>query len=157
MKFEKDIILLINQDLINKLKICVDNARPNEACGFIFGKIKEINLNNDFQYHYLTQKFYCIESSEKSPVAFLISNFEKFNEIFEEASQKFNLQLISIFHSHPAGAYPSGVDRSNMIFLDSCGINAFKSQIWTIMDASNYELNGFLYLNEDLLQIDVKK
>ncbi|MHA1726825.1 MAG: Mov34/MPN/PAD-1 family protein [Promethearchaeota archaeon] len=155
MKQEKDIKLIISQELKDKLKKCVNKARPNEACGFMFGTIKEIKKNREFEYHYLAQKFYCMESSKKSPVSFLISDFERFNEIFMEASQQFKLQLISIFHSHPGGAYPSGVDHNNMKFLDQCGINAFKSQIWTIMDASNFELNGFIYLNNELFQIDI--
>ncbi len=155
MKFERDIKFFLTQEIFEQLKACVNNARPNEACGFIFGKVEEINKDGDFEYHYIAQKFYCIESTEKSPVAFLISNTEKLNEVFLEASKEHALQLVSIFHSHPGGAHPSGVDANNMQFLNEQPIKAFKSQIWTIMDASNYNLNGFIFLNDKLLQIDV--
>ena len=107
-------------------------------------------------YQYLGKKFECIPSSEKSPVAFLIDNFEIFNEKFQEAAQKFNMQLVSIFHSHPGGAYPSGVDERHMIFLDECGLSNFKNQIWSIMDASNKKLNGFIYLQKELIQINIQ-
>jgi proteasome lid subunit RPN8/RPN11 len=156
MKFEKDIRFFLDQYIFDNMKDCVKGAKPNEACGLIFGEIKEVNVGDGFQYHYVSKKFNCIESDRKSPVAFLIDNIEKLNELFLEASQKHNLRLISVFHSHPGGSYPSGVDERNMKFLDDCGNRAFKNQIWTIMDASKYNLNGFIYFNRKLLQVEVQ-
>jgi len=156
MKFEKDIVINIKQKIIDSLKTCVINARPNEACGLIFGDIKEIQVSEGFQYHYIAQKFECFESDRKSPVSFLIENIEKLNQVWQNASQKFNLRLISIFHSHPAGSSPSGVDHYNMEFLDNCGNKAFKNQIWTIMDAQNFNLNAFIYYQEEIMKIAVE-
>jgi hypothetical protein len=33
---------------------------------------------------------------------------------------------------------------------------AFKNLIWTIMDAGNNDLNGFIYYNQEILQVVVK-
>lgn len=156
MKFEKDIRIILNQKTFDDLKICVKKASPNEACGLIFGEIKEIQVPKGFQYHYIAQKFECFESDRKSPVAFLIENIERLNEVWQNAAQKFNLRLISIFHSHPAGSSPSGVDHDNMIFLDNCGNRAFKNQIWTIMDAQNFNLNAYIYYNEEIMKVLVE-
>jgi len=156
MRYEKDIILFLGQNLIEKLEVCVNNARPNEACGLIFGTIKEIKLNEGFQYQYNAQKFECFDSDEKSPVAFLIENIELLNEVWQHAARKFNLQLISIFHSHHAGASPSGIDHENMIYLDDCGNRAFRNQIWTIMDAQNFHIKAFMYLNGEIIEIIIK-
>lgn len=156
MKFENDIKIALDQKIIDDMKNCVKKAKPNEACGLIFGSIEEVNGDNGFQYHYIGRKFNCFESDRKSPVAFLIQNIEKLNEIFLEASQKYNLRLISIFHSHPAGSHPSGVDERNMKYLDDCGNKAFKNQIWTIMNGSNFNLNGFIYFNKVFMQVEVK-
>lgn len=156
MKYQKDLILKLNRDILDELIKCVENASPNEACGLIFGEIRELQVEGGYQYQYIAKKFECIASSEKSPVAFLIDNFEIFNEKFQEAAQKFNMQLVSIFHSHPGGAYPSGVDERHMIFLDECGLKNFKNQIWSIMDASNKKLNGFIYLQKELMQSNVQ-
>ena len=156
MKFEKDIVIILDQNIIDKLKICVNNASPNEACGFIFGDIKEVQVSEGFQYHYNAQKFECFESDKKSPVSFLIENIERLNEVWQNATQKFNLRLISIFHSHPAGSSPSGVDHDNMIFLDNCGNRAFKNQIWTIMDAQNYYLKAYIYFKEEITKVAVE-
>jgi proteasome lid subunit RPN8/RPN11 len=157
MRKEKDILMIIPQQIFDEFKACVSKSKPNEACGLIFGDIKELHVKEGFQYHYITKKFKCIESTRKSTVSFLMDNVEILNKIFQESAQLYNLRLISIFHSHPAGAgaHPSGVDDSNMKFLDNCGNKAFKNQIWTIMDAGSYDLNGFIYLNNQLLQIQL--
>ncbi|MGV9171917.1 MAG: Mov34/MPN/PAD-1 family protein [Promethearchaeia archaeon] len=156
MKYQKDIKIFIEQKFFNMMKECVKKAQPNEACGLLFGNIKEVKVEQGYQYHYKTQRFECIESEKKSPVSFLMNNFEELNRIFQNAFEKHHLRLISIFHSHPSGAQPSGVDTKNMKFLDNCGNRAFKNQIWTIMDARSSELNGFIYFQKEFLEIDVK-
>ncbi len=156
MKFEKDIIIILPQDIFNDLKHCVKNANPNEACGLIFGDIKELKVDKGYQYYYIAQRFECFESDKKSPVSFLIENIEKLNEVWQNAAQKYNLQLISIFHSHPAGASPSGIDHDNMEYLDNCGNKAFKNQIWTIMDGQNFNLNAYIFLNQEIIRVAVK-
>jgi proteasome lid subunit RPN8/RPN11 len=155
MKFEKDIIIILSQKIMDELKNCVNIASPNEACGLIFGDIKEIQVDEGFQYHYIARKFECFDSDQKSPVSFLIENIERLNEVWQNAAQKYNLRLISIFHSHPAGSSPSGVDHNNMEYLDNCGNRAFKNQIWTIMDAQNFNLNGYIYYHEEISEIAV--
>jgi proteasome lid subunit RPN8/RPN11 len=155
MKFEKAIKIIINHEILEQMILCVKKAYPSEACGLVFGEIKEVNVRDGFQYHFIGEKFNCIESDRKSTVAFLIENIEELNRIFQEAAHKHNLRLISIFHSHPSGNHPSGVDHHNMELLDDCGNRAFKNQIWTIMDATNYEINGFIYFHKELMQIDL--
>ena len=157
MKFENDIKIIINRAIYQEMIKCVKKASPNEACGLIFGDIKQVKISGseEFQYHYITKRFNCIESNQKSPIAFLIDDLEKLDSIFKKAAREYNLRLISIFHSHPSGAYPSNVDTKNMKFLDNCGNKGFKNQIWTIMDAKSEELNGFIYFNKQFMQINV--
>ena len=153
MEFENDIKIIAPPDIFEKLKTCVKHASPNEACGLIFGSIKEIKVKRGYEYHYIGQMFECIESSNKSTVAFLMDNIEELNKLYQKAAQKYNMRLISIFHSHPGGAFPSGIDRHNMEHLNN--FKAFKNLIWTIMDAGNNDLNGFIYYNQEILQVVV--
>ena len=158
MKFENDIKIILTNEILSQLIKCVDNASPNESCGLIFGEISQVSIlgSEEFQYHYIGKKFTCIESNEKSPVAFLINDIEKLNSIILEGIHNNNLRLISIFHSHPSGARPSGIDTHNMEFLDDFGIKTFKNQIWTIMSARSKKLNGFIYFHKKLMQVYVK-
>jgi len=154
MKLLEDIKFIIDDEIFKKLTTCVKNASPYEACGLIFGEINEKKIEDGFQYHYLGQRFECIESTNKSTVAFLIDNLEELNEIYKTAAKKYNKRLISIFHSHPAGSSPSGVDTDNMKHLNE--FKLFKNLIWTIMSAGNYDLNGFIYFNKEYFQILVE-
>ena len=157
MKHEKDIILSINKELLAEIYQCVEKASPNEACGLIFGKIQEEQKSknkNEYSYYYHSYKFECIESSLKSPVAFLMDNYEKLIDISNKYSK--NMQLLSIFHSHPGSAYPSGVDIPYMKNYYKSGINKFKHLIWTIINAKSQELNGFIIIFDELKQISIQ-
>ncbi|MHA1527065.1 MAG: Mov34/MPN/PAD-1 family protein [Promethearchaeota archaeon] len=154
MEFEDDIKIIALPDIFEKLKTCVKYASPNEACGLVFGSIKEVKTNQGYEYHYIGQMFECIESSNKSTVAFLMDNIEELNKLYQKAAQKYDMRLVSIFHSHPGGAFPSGIDRHNMEHLNN--FKGFKNLIWTIMDAGNNDLNGFIYYNQEILQVVVK-
>ena len=155
MKFESDIKFIIGKDILEQMISCVKKATPNEACGLVFGGIKEVKVNEKLQYHYRCHRFNCIESDKKSTVAFLVENIEDYFKNIVEVKEKYNLRLISIFHSHPAGCHPSGTDLYNMEFLDSFINPLFKNQIWTIMDGNNYDINGFIYFHKELMQIDL--
>lgn len=166
MKYEKDIILFISQEIYEKIKRCVEKASPNESFGLLIGpKPREIILEvpNEFQYHYNAELFECIESDKSSPVDFLMENIEELYRIIQNAYEKYNRRVLSIFHSHPAGAYPSGFDIKYMKYLYkfyNTVLNspvmvktAIKNQIWTIMDSSDFNLNGFIYLEKQVQQI----
>jgi proteasome lid subunit RPN8/RPN11 len=155
IKYQKDIILYIDSKNLNNIIKCVDKAYPNESCGLIFGKILSEYHNGEFQYKYYCEKFDCIESDQKSPVAFLIEDLEKLDMILRKAIIEDNLRLISIFHSHPSGSIPSGFDINYMEILNKSGLKQFKNQIWTIMDSINKKINGFIYLEKEIMQIEI--
>lgn len=170
IEYLDDIKLVLTQDHLHQLKICVQNAYPNEACGIIIGDIAQIPnkaLQDDYFYHYIANKFSCIKSDHKSVVSFLIENIEELHQIILKSKSELRIKektrLISIFHSHPSGNHPSMTDIENMKFLDEFSdidhkyiSKAFKNLIWLIMDGSSYELNGFIYLDRSLYQIEIK-
>lgn len=159
MDFEKDIILFVNNEVLDVIKQCVKKAFPNEACGLIFGKIQEKQKPNseaEYSYYYNGYEFECIESSRKSPVAFLMDDYNKLVEISRKYSNNYDYQLLSIFHSHPGNAHPSGVDIPYMERYYKSDISKFKYLIWTIMDRNCEELNGFIYIFDQLKQISIQ-
>ena len=161
MKFEGDIQLILSGKILKELIDCKKKISPIEACGLIFGEVRKIQISeNDYHIQYVAKKFYCLKSNIESRGSFaLIKDSDKYFEIHQDAIQKENLRLISIFHAHPADAYPSSIDIENMKFLDkNIGEkrNPFKNQIWTIMDMNNENVNGFIYFKGELLQIDLQ-
>lgn len=171
MKKQEDIVLFVDPNIQDLMIQCVQKASPNEAFGLLFGFQEEVQNPEDpedYFYHYTGQVFRCVESDKSSPVSFLMENEEKLNQVVLESlsalpdeSDK-TPRLISIFHSHPSGAYPSGIDKDHMRYLDAFSrqqsyvSKAFHNQIWTIMSAATKELNGFMYLQNKFIQIKVK-
>jgi len=161
MKFEEDIVLDLSQKIFDDLKQCNRKAAPIEACGLIFGVVKKVTITFDeYKVHYVGKQFYCLKSNIESMGSFnLIQDSDKYFEIHQEAVNEKSLRLISIFHSHPVPAYPSATDVQNMEFLDKdVGDvrNPFKNQIWTIMDMNTEVINGFIYFNNELKQVDIQ-
>lgn len=161
MKRENDIKLILPLSIVDALKKCKRNAMPIESCGLIFGEIAKVEIDPEkHQIHYVGKQFYCLKSNVESLGSFnLIQDSDKYFEIHQEAVIRNKLRMISIFHSHPVPAYPSSIDEENMKFLDKdVGIvkNPFKNQIWTIMDMNTEKINGFIYFNKELLQIDLQ-
>ncbi len=156
MRLEKDIVFVISNDLISKINKCIEFAYPNEACGFLFGDIKEINNKGDFKYTYYSEIFQCIESSVLSPASFLLDNDTKILELSNTMLKNKRLKLLAIFHSHPAGANPSTIDKKRMKYYHNCGIKKFTHLIWIIVDSRNKDVNGFIYLDNKLTQIKIE-
>ena len=156
MRLEKDIVFTVGRDLTRKIDKCIEKAHPNEACGFLFGDIQEINNNGDFKYTYYSKIFQCIESSKLSPVAFLLDNDQKILELSNNITQDKKMQLLAIFHSHPAGANPSSIDKKCMKHYHNCGIKNFNHLVWIIVGSRNKDINGFIYLDNNLTQIKIE-
>ena len=156
MRFEEDITFVIRRGLIRRINKCIDDTNPNEACGFLFGDIQEINNQGDFKYTYLCKFFQCIESSISSPVSFLLDNDEKILELSNITAKNESLNLIAIFHSHPAGANPSSFDKKSMKYYHNCGVKKFTHLVWIIVDSRNKDINAFMYLENKLTQIRIE-
>jgi proteasome lid subunit RPN8/RPN11 len=153
---EKDIIFHVNKKKLPLFIKCVKTASPNEASGLIFGNIEQYKQMDEYQYHYFSKYFECIESNYKSPVAFLLDDDETLYQIALKVELQQDLRLIGVFHSHPSGTTPSSVDYNNMKTFYDANITKFKHLIWIIMDSQNYEINGFMIFNGALTQIQVE-
>ncbi len=154
MRFEKDIVFNISKNIVEKIDTCIKLTSPNEASGYILGKIQEVKNNNgDFSYNYDSVSFHCIESSIGSTVSFLLGNDQKILELSEHLMKNENLKLIAIFHSHPAGTTPSSTDKRNMKYYHNSGLKKFTHLIWIIVDSQNKEMKGFIYLSNKLTRI----
>ena len=153
---EKDITFHVSKRILPLFIKCVKKASPNEASGLIFGNVEQYKQMGEYQYHYFSKYFECIESNYKSPVAFLLDDDEILYQIAVKVEQQQELKLIGVFHSHPSGTTPSSVDYNVMKTFHNANITKFKHLIWIIMDSQNDEINGFMTFKGALTQIQVK-
>lgn len=155
MRFEKDIVFILNKDIVSKINKYIHESYPNEACGFLLGDIVESSIHGDFKYTYCCEKIQNIESSIISPASFLLDNDEKILELSNIMIKEEGLKLIAVFHSHPSGANPSNFDKKTMKYYHNCGIKKYAHLVWLIVDSRNKHINGFMYLNNRLTQIEI--
>jgi proteasome lid subunit RPN8/RPN11 len=156
MRFEEDIIFVLKKDIIGIISNCIKKVYPNEASGFIFGSIKEFNEKGDYKYKYYAEIFQCVSSSVLSPASFLIDDDRKLLELSNTILIRDGLKLLAILHSHPNGATPSNFDKKYMKYYHNCGIKKFSHLVWIIVDSSNQNINGFIYLENNLTRIGVE-
>lgn len=112
---EDNIIIKLQNRHYDKLVIIAEKAYPNECIALLFGNITIEGVNQ--KYIYDVKKIDEFQSSEPSPVAFLIGDYEILAQKWFKA-QQLGLKLICVYHSHPSTAYPSGMDKTYMKQLD---------------------------------------
>ena len=137
--------LWIKKSNVLQLFDWIEENAPYEACALLLGKIK-MNIAH-------VEEVLLTPNTSRSSVHFEIDP-EFLLKVLLELEEK-DQELVSIFHSHPAGAHPSGVDLDNMKFLDEFNpygnFKPYKNLIWIIMDAQNKELNGFIYFKNEIM------
>ncbi|MGE5862819.1 MAG: M67 family metallopeptidase [Nitrososphaerales archaeon] len=97
-------ILLIHDYHLNELRKLAISSLPNESCAILLGKKTE--TKNIVKY------IVPLNNSAQSSIAFIIDSDDLFT-IYKKA-KLMNLDVISIFHSHPSNPFPSETDKIYM-------------------------------------------
>jgi [CysO sulfur-carrier protein]-S-L-cysteine hydrolase len=119
---------------IRQLTEIAKDALPNESCAFLLG-------HND-----KVVKILPMRNSDESPVTFSIEPAELL-DAYNLAESK-GMQVIAIFHSHPAKPWPSSTD---IKFME---INPV---VWVIYSTTESRLKAFLYDDDDFVkEIDIR-
>ena len=109
-------------------------ALPNESCAFLLG------------HHYEVAEILPMRNIDESPVTFSVEPAELI-QVYNLAESK-GMQVIAIFHSHPAKAWPSSTD---IKFME---VNPV---VWVIYSTTESQLKGFIYDDDELIkEIDIK-
>ena len=123
-------ILLIHDYHLHELRKLAISSLPNESCAILLGK--KIETKNIVKY------IFPLNNSAHSRIAFIIDPDELFT-VYKKA-KLMNLDVISIFHSHPSDPFPSETDKIYMHLnpviwiIYSTFSNSFKS---FVLDSSN--------------------
>ena len=116
-------ILIIHHDQLNQLRKLAIGSLPNESCAILIGEKSE--TKNIVKY------ILPLNNSAQSSTAFIIDSDELFSAY--KKAKLMNLNVISIFHSHPSNPFPSETDKIYMYLnpviwiIYSTYSNSFKS------------------------------
>lgn len=119
---------------IRQLARIAKDALPNESCAFLLGANDKV------------VKILPMRNMDESPVTFSIEPAELLHA-YNLAENK-GMEVIGIFHSHPARPWPSSTD---MKFME---INPV---IWLIYSTTESQLKAFVYNDDDdiVKEIDI--
>jgi [CysO sulfur-carrier protein]-S-L-cysteine hydrolase len=119
---------------IRQLVGIAKDALPNESCAFLLG-------HND-----KVVKILPMRNIDESPVTFSIEPAELLHA-YNLAESK-GMEVIAIFHSHPAKAWPSSTD---IKFME---INPV---VWVIYSTTESQLKAFVYHDDEFIkEIDIR-
>jgi [CysO sulfur-carrier protein]-S-L-cysteine hydrolase len=118
-------ILLITHDHLKKLRILAMNSLPNESCAILLGN-KSANKN-------IVKDIVPLKNAARSNIEFNIDSDELF--FAYDKAKSMNLNVISIFHSHPSIPFPSETDKIYM---------HLNPVIWIIYSTINNSVKSFV-------------
>ena len=131
--------LKLSQDQYQKIINYCWQEKPLEACGILAGQIQE-DVGE-------VKKIYLMENKESSSQEYFMEPEEQF-EVFRDFREK-DLELVSIFHSHPhTAAIPSDHDIQMAHYPEA---------IYLIISLENEgpSLRAYKIQNEDYQEIEV--
>ena len=117
---------------IEQLAGIAKDALPNESCAFLLGR-------NDRVAEIMPMR-----NADESAVTFSIEPQELLRA-YDLAEDK-RLQVIGIFHSHPARPAPSSTDRRFM---------EINPVVWLIYSTTEHEFKAYVY-DSDVREVSVK-
>jgi len=126
--------LIIKKDDLEILLKHAKTLYPIEACALLFGYTESEK--------YKVKKVLPAENILNSPISFKIDPVFLF-EAYRKAEEE-NLELVSIFHSHPAPPFPSSLDLKYM-FLNPVP--------WIILSMPSLEFKVFIYKKDKLEEV----
>jgi proteasome lid subunit RPN8/RPN11 len=103
-KLMENEILIIHHHHLKELRKLAISSLPNESCAILLGTKSE--TKNIVKY------ILPLNNSAQSSIAFIIDSDELFNAY--KKAKLINLDVISIFHSHPSNPFPSVTDKIYM-------------------------------------------
>ncbi len=118
--------LVLSAKHASELRKLAADSLPLESCALLVGKINNKDVT--------VSEVIVTSNADKSQVSFSIEPKELFDAY--EKAESMGLEIVAIFHSHPAPAKPSGTDVKYM------EINPIP---WLILSTTSNEFAVFVY------------
>ncbi|MFQ5940817.1 MAG: Mov34/MPN/PAD-1 family protein [Nitrososphaerales archaeon] len=120
--------LVLSHKHADELRRFANDTLPQESCALLLGKIEGDDT--------IVSRVIFTKNADKSTTTFSIEPNELL-EAYKEAENS-RLDIVGVFHSHPAPAKPSATDAKYM---------ETNTVPWLIMSTTSNELMAFLYEN----------
>jgi proteasome lid subunit RPN8/RPN11 len=117
---------------IEELISIAKHALPNESCAFLLGKDETV------------VEVLPMRNGDNSPITFSIDPEDILSSY--NLAEKKQVDVIAIFHSHPAKPSPSETDRKFM---------EINPVIWLIYSTTEGQLNAFIY-DDEVKQVGIR-
>ena len=124
----------LNGDKVESLTSLANDSLPWESCALLLGETSTENLDEIIVSDVIT-----VKNSDSSPVTFSIDPDDLINAY--QVSEARNLQVVGIFHSHPAEPFPSSTDKKYM---------KINPVVWLIYSTVTNESRAYIF--EDKLK-----
>jgi proteasome lid subunit RPN8/RPN11 len=111
---------------------------PVEACAILFGRFKENEA--------VVEKVEIAENRLGSSTQFEVDPSKVATSIIR--SEKEGLEFIGLFHSHPAPAVPSEIDKKSM--------RLWGKAIWLILSLTEGKLKSFWLIDDKVKQVSIR-
>jgi [CysO sulfur-carrier protein]-S-L-cysteine hydrolase len=133
MQVTTGIILTSRQ--IRQLASLAKQSLPNESCAFLLGKGENEVMVTDILP---------MRNADESMVSFSIEPKELLQAY--ELAEKKKMQIVGIFHSHPARPAPSSTDTKFM---------EINPVVWLIYSTTNEQFKAYVY-DDSVMEVAVK-
>ncbi len=130
--------LSLQRSHVELLKQEAQRVFPVEACAILFGRLSENEA--------VVEKVEIAQNRLRSITRFEVDPSKVAMSIVE--AEKEGLEFVGLFHSHPAPAVPSEIDRKFMRLWDDT--------VWLILSSTENRLDAFQLVDEKMRQVAIR-
>jgi [CysO sulfur-carrier protein]-S-L-cysteine hydrolase len=121
-------IIVLSYEQLDELAHLAKDSLPNESCAFLLGRGEsEVIVDEIFQ----------MNNADQSMISFSIEPQELLRAY--QLAEKKKLQIVGIFHSHPAEPVPSSIDRRFM---------EINPVVWLIYSSVTNQFRAYIYCDK---------
>ena len=132
------LFLRLQRNHVELLKQEAERVFPVEACAILFGNLTENEA--------IVEKVEITQNRLRSSTRFEVDPSTVARSIVE--AEKEGFELVGLFHSHPASAFPSEIDRKFM--------RLWGEAIWLILSSTENKLDAFQLVDDELKQVAIR-
>ena len=130
--------IFLSADEFGSLISLANNSLPLESCALLLGQTKGENCEETVVHDLIS-----VNNNDSSPVSFSM----KPDDLIEayKFSESRNMEVVGIFHSHPAEPFPSPTDKRFM---------RINPVVWLIYSTTKNETRAFIF-HDNLIEVRI--